>query len=77
MTDNIRITLDMTSEMADEINRTIKNTGMSKAQYMRIAIELMNMLANEKDAQILIKRRDETCQLFIPGINKPLFGGNV
>jgi tRNA(Ile2) C34 agmatinyltransferase TiaS len=68
--DSVRLTLDMTQEMSDALTDSVKRSGMTKARYMRIAIELMNMLVIEKDCKIIIQKDGVSRELMIPGITR-------
>jgi hypothetical protein len=63
-----RVTLDMPVELNEAVNHAVERTSLSKAQYMRMALEVMNMIANQKDAKLVIKRGGEESQILIPGV---------
>jgi hypothetical protein len=63
-----RTTLDMPVDLNEAVNAAVKRTNLSKAQYMRMAIEVMNMLAGQ-DAEAFLRMADGTeRQLLIPGV---------
>jgi hypothetical protein len=64
-----RITVDMPVELNEAVNEAVKKTTLSKAQYMRMALEVMNMLAGQK-ADLIITSNGITKQIFIPGVLK-------
>lgn len=43
---------------------------MTKAQYLRNGIEIMNMIVKEKGCEIIICKNGKEKVLFIPGITK-------
>jgi hypothetical protein len=63
-----RVTLDMPVELNEAVNLAVKKTTLSKAQYMRMALEVMNMLASQKDAKLIIKKGKDESQILIPGV---------
>ena len=66
---NQRITLDLPVSLNVEINEQVKKTALSKAAYIRMALEVMNMVVDKKGSKlILIDGKSET-ELFIPGVH--------
>ena len=66
--DIARITLDIPIDLNEKVNESVKNTRLSKAQYIRMSLEVMNMISNNKDGELfLIKGRNKS-KILIPGI---------
>jgi len=63
-----RVTLDMPVELNEAVNAAVKRTSLSKAQYMRMALEVMNMISGQKDATLVIKKGEKESQILIPGV---------
>ena len=63
-----RVTLDMPVELNEAVNAAVKRTSLSKAQYMRMALEVMNMISGQKDARLVIKKGETESQILIPGV---------
>ncbi len=63
-----RVTLDMPVELNEAVNAAVKRTALSKAQYMRMALEVMNMISSQKDAKLIIKKGTDESQILIPGV---------
>lgn len=63
-----RVTLDMPVELNEAVNAAVKRTSLSKAQYMRMALEVMNMISSQKDATLVIKKGEKESQILIPGV---------
>lgn len=68
MTPIQRVTLDMPVDLNDAVNAAVKRTRLSKAQYMRMALEVLGLLAGLQ-GDIYIVRSDGTRrQILIPGV---------
>lgn len=65
-----RITLDLSVELNEAINEAVKKTTLSKAQYVRMALETMNMLAGRNDAELVLYQNGEHSRILIPGVLK-------
>jgi hypothetical protein len=63
-----RVTLDMPVELNEAVNLAVKKTSLSKAQYMRMALEVMNMISSQKESKLFIKKGDTESQILIPGV---------
>ena len=65
-----RITLNLTGEQNRAIEEGADRVGLTKAMYLRQAVELMNQLAKRKGAKLYLKDKDEESAfiIMIPGI---------
>lgn len=68
MGDVQRITLDVPVELNEAVNAAVARTTLNKAQYMRMALEVMNLLAGQKVTAFLRSEDGTERQLLIPGI---------
>ena len=63
-----RTTVDMPVELNDAVNEAVERTFLSKAQYIRMSLEVMNMLAGKHGASLWIEQGGKRVQLLIPGV---------
>ena len=64
--DIARITLDIPIDLNEKVNESVKNTRLSKAQYIRMSLEVMNMISNNKDGELFfIKGRAHITDIFL------------
>ena len=64
--DTQRITLDMPVDLNEAVNAAVKETSLSKAQYMRTAIELLNLLSKHKNAEVVVRDGHKEVQIVLP-----------
>jgi len=66
--DIARITLDIPIDLNEKVNESVKNTRLSKAQYIRMSLEVMNMISNNKDGELFFIKGRNKSKILIPGI---------
>lgn len=67
MTDVIRYTIDIPVDLHEKINEAVKRTSLSKAQYMRMGIEVLGLLAG-MDGELYLHTSDGRRPITIPGV---------
>jgi len=50
------------------VDAAVKRTSLSKAQYMRMALEVMNMISASKGAELFLRTGETEARLVIPGV---------
>jgi hypothetical protein len=65
-----RLTIDLPSKLSDAASAAALRVDMTKAQYVRTAVELLNLLTDHPEDRLLLRRNDKTTRIVIPGINK-------
>ena len=63
-----RVTLDMPVELNQAVNEAAKRTSLSKAQYMRMALEVMNIFSDKKGYSLFMRTDGKEYQILIPGV---------
>ncbi len=63
-----RITLDLPVELNESVNEAVKRTTLSKAQYMRMALEVMNLLSTKPSGELRLYHDGEWSRILIPGV---------
>ena len=64
------LTIDLSKELFDATSEACVKNNLSKAQYIRTALEVLNTLS-EVGSKIFVRNNNgETTELFIPGISK-------
>lgn len=66
----VRFTVDMPPTLHKEFCAACEKVEFSKAQYMRIALEVLNVIASSEVETVTITRKGETRTLLIPGITR-------
>ena len=65
-----RLTIDLSKELFDAISEACVKTNLTKAQYIRNALEVLNLLSDEAGSKIFVHNNGKTVELLIPGISK-------
>ncbi len=69
MTPVIRITMDLPISLNDAVNQAVKKTSLSKAAYVRMALEVMNMISEDRSAKVFIEQPNGlSSRVLIPGV---------
>lgn len=63
-----RITMDLPIELNEAVNAAVKRTSLNKAQYMRMALEVMNLLSAQDCGKLYLRRGGSESQILIPGV---------
>ena len=63
-----RITVDLPLELNEKVDILSAKADLSKAQYTRMALQVMNTLTENHKNKVIIKTETTEYQLLIPGI---------
>ncbi len=64
-----RITLDLPAELTEAITKAASKKYLTKAQYMRMALDLMNVLTQDDGTSLIIEKKNgKRSQVVIPGV---------
>jgi predicted metal-dependent peptidase len=69
-----RMTLDMSSQQMTAIEVACELSGLTKAQYIRQAVELLTTIFTKQNYRLILRDLDtgEDIAVFIPGITRGL-----
>ncbi len=67
MRDVVRVTLDMPVELNEAVNAAAKRTSLSKAQYMRMSLEVLGLLAG-MDGRVYLDSPKGRSEILMPGV---------
>lgn len=64
-----RITVDLPVELNEAVNAAVKRTHLSKAQYMRMSLEVLGLLAGMKGELYFVHAEDGRRErVLVPGV---------